>query len=144
MVETESNSIDTQKIHTGTVTGITSFGAFVKLEEGQEGLVHISEIADAYVKSINDFLDIGQQVQIKVIGTNKKGKLDLSIKRVEGYSLNPKKEAVSSDGPKEKKTSNHFEDKLNSFLKRSEEKQLDYRRNLQARQGIKKKKKKKK
>ena len=136
-------------IKMGKVTGITSFGAFVRLEDGQEGLVHISEIADAYVKAISDFIELNQDVKVKVLGTNKKGKLDLSIKRVPGYSLTPKtpEAAMAMQNSRGKKRDrdrpvpNSFEDKISQFLKRSEEKQLDVRRNLQAHQGIKKKKK---
>jgi len=72
---------------TGKVTGITSFGAFIKLADGQEGLVHISEIADTYISNISDFLSLNQEVKIKILGTNKKGKLDLSIKKVPGQKL---------------------------------------------------------
>ncbi|MFP3489470.1 S1 RNA-binding domain-containing protein, partial [Staphylococcus sp. SIMBA_130] len=46
----------------GKVTGITNFGAFVELPDGKTGLVHISEVADNYVKDINDFLTVGDQV----------------------------------------------------------------------------------
>ncbi|NLM53825.1 MAG: S1 RNA-binding domain-containing protein, partial [Firmicutes bacterium] len=49
-------SIDVGSIVEGKVTGITNFGAFVELSNGQTGLVHISEVADAYVKDIKDYL----------------------------------------------------------------------------------------
>jgi S1 RNA binding domain protein len=49
-------SIDVGSIVEGKVTGITNFGAFVELSNGKTGLVHISEVADAYVKDIKDFL----------------------------------------------------------------------------------------
>ena len=51
----------------GKVTGITNFGAFVELPEGSTGLVHISEVADNYVKDINEHLKVGDQVEVKVI-----------------------------------------------------------------------------
>ena len=65
----------------GKVTGITHFGAFVELKDGSTGLVHISEVADSYVKDINDYLKIGDQVQVKVINVEKDGKIGLSIKK---------------------------------------------------------------
>ena len=66
----------------GTVTHITTFGAFVKLDNGEEGLVHISEIANEYVTEITAFVNIGEKIQVKVLNRNVKGKLDLSIKKV--------------------------------------------------------------
>ena len=64
----------------GKVTGITNFGAFVELPEGTTGLVHISEVADSYVKDVNDHLKVGDQVEVKVI-SEKEGKISLSIKK---------------------------------------------------------------
>lgn len=65
----------------GKVTGITHFGAFVELPEGQTGLVHISEIADNYVKDVNDHLKLADKVIVKVINVDKDGKIGLSIKQ---------------------------------------------------------------
>jgi len=65
----------------GKVTGITHFGAFVDLSGGVTGLVHISEIADNYVKDVNDHLKIGDMVTVKVINVDKDGKIGLSIKQ---------------------------------------------------------------
>lgn len=63
----------------GKVTSITKFGAFVALEGGKSGLVHISEIANSYVNDVHDFLQEGQDVKVKLLAI-KDGKLDLSIK----------------------------------------------------------------
>lgn len=65
----------------GKVTGITKFGAFVSLPENKTGMVHISEIAHAYVSDINEHLRIGQEVKVKVIGIDPGGKINLSIKK---------------------------------------------------------------
>lgn len=65
----------------GKVTGITHFGAFVELSEGVTGLVHISEIADNYVKDVNDHLKLSDIVTVKVINVDKDGKIGLSIKQ---------------------------------------------------------------
>jgi S1 RNA binding domain protein len=65
----------------GKVTGITHFGAFVELPEGGTGLVHISEIADNYVKDVNDHLKLEDKVLVKVINVDKDGKIGLSIKQ---------------------------------------------------------------
>lgn len=65
----------------GKITGITNFGAFVELPGGSTGLVHISEVADNYVKDINEHLKVGDQVEVKVINVEKDGKIGLSIKK---------------------------------------------------------------
>ncbi len=75
----------------GKVTGIAAFGAFVELESGKTGLVHISEIASEYVNDINQHLKEGQVVKVKVIGMEK-GKISLSIKQTEAAGNAPKKE----------------------------------------------------
>jgi S1 RNA binding domain protein len=65
----------------GKVTGITHFGAFVLLPGNVTGLVHISEIADTYVKDINDHLKVNDMVTVKVINVDKDGKIGLSIRQ---------------------------------------------------------------
>jgi len=65
----------------GVVTGITNFGAFVTLPDGQVGLVHISEVADTYVRDVNDYLKQNDRVKVKVINVDPKGKVGLSIKQ---------------------------------------------------------------
>ena len=65
----------------GKITGITHFGAFVELPGGSTGLVHISEVADNYVKDINEHLKVGDQVLVKVLNVEKDGKIGLSIRK---------------------------------------------------------------
>ncbi|GAE27701.1 RNA binding protein [Halalkalibacter wakoensis JCM 9140] len=65
----------------GKVTGITHFGAFVELPGGSTGLVHISEVADNYVKDINEFLKVGDEVTVKVVNVENDGKIGLSIRK---------------------------------------------------------------
>ena len=77
----------------GKVTGITKFGAFVQLPGGISGLVHISEIANAYVSDVNDFLKIGDAVKVKVIGVNEAGKINLSIKQTQPPPPRPERPA---------------------------------------------------
>lgn len=120
----------------GKVTNIANFGAFVQLENGKDGLVHISEIANEFVKDINQFVEVGQEVDVQITGINKQGKFELSIKKA--LKEEPKEPAMFLH----KKSQNEdFEDKMNSYLKRSEEKQIDIRRNLKKKQGITKRKK---
>ena len=67
-------SIAKGQIVEGVVTGITNFGAFIELPGGITGLVHISEVADTYVKDVNDFLKDRDKVKVKVINIDDKGK----------------------------------------------------------------------
>ncbi len=66
----------------GKVKSITNFGAFISLPENKTGMVHISEVANAYVSDIRQHLTEGQDVKVMVIGTDN-GKINLSIKRLE-------------------------------------------------------------
>ena len=66
----------------GKVKSITNFGAFVALPENKTGMVHISEVANAYVSDIRQHLTEGQDVKVMVIGTEN-SKINLSIKRLE-------------------------------------------------------------
>ena len=65
----------------GAVRSIASFGAFIDLPEGKTGLVHISEIAPSYVTDIRQHLTEGQTVRVKVLSTDERGRLSLSIKQ---------------------------------------------------------------
>ncbi len=67
----------------GKVKSITNFGAFVALPENKTGMVHISEIANAYVSDIRQHLTEGQDVKVMVINLDPNGKINLSIKRLE-------------------------------------------------------------
>lgn len=69
------------EIYEGKVTGMTAFGAFVKLSNGETGMVHISEVAPVFVRDIKDHLTEGQDVKVKVIGINEANKISLSIKQ---------------------------------------------------------------
>ncbi|WP_294413535.1 S1 RNA-binding domain-containing protein [uncultured Ruminococcus sp.] len=69
------------KVYNGKVKGITQYGAFVDIEGGGTGMVHISEIANTYVNDIREHLTEEQEVKVKVIGINEAGKVSLSIKK---------------------------------------------------------------
>ena len=64
----------------GKVSKITNFGAFINLDGGGSGMVHISEVANTYVKDINDHLKVGDSVKAKVVAINENNKIALSIK----------------------------------------------------------------
>lgn len=118
-------AVETGTIVEGTVVKITPYGAFVELPDGRSGLVHIREIADIYVKDVRDYLKEQEKVKVKVLGLNERGKLDLSVKQ----ALSPEERAARSRA----KTS--FEDKLKSYMKESEERLLDLKRNTEAKRG---------
>lgn len=64
----------------GKVTRITDFGAFVKMEDGQTGMIHISQVADTYVSNIQDVLAVGQEVEPTVLAIDEKGRISLTLK----------------------------------------------------------------
>ncbi|MFA1643787.1 S1 domain-containing post-transcriptional regulator GSP13 [Chryseomicrobium imtechense] len=69
---------------TGIVTGIQPYGAFISLSDDTQGLIHISEITYGYVRDINDFLQVGQAVKVKVLEIDKKeSKISLSLRALQ-------------------------------------------------------------
>ncbi len=104
------------KIVDGKVKSIAPFGAFVEIDGGVQGLVHISEISFGYVKEVSDHLKVGDTVKVKILSEGKNGRLDLSVKQA---TERPAKPAFKS-APAETKMS--FEDMLSKFKKESDEK----------------------
>ena len=135
--------VEVGQILEGKVTGLTDFGAFVKLPDGETGMVHISEVAGAFVKNIRDFLSEDQQVKVKVTAINEKGKISLSIKQADesetAKSARPKKTKPAPKGWQglpEKDTENmSFEDMLASFKKTSEDRMSDLKRSSDGKRG---------
>lgn len=117
----------------GKVTGITHFGAFVELPGGKTGLVHISEVADQYVKDINEHLKVGDDVEVKVLQVGDDGKIGLSIKQTKEQ---PKKQPQKrKTGGNKKQPSLSFEDKLSRFMKDSEERLSTIKRQTESKRG---------
>jgi len=71
------------KIYTGIVVSIKDFGAFVNIMPGQDGMVHISQLSDERVEKVTDVLHEGQEVQVKLIGIDERGRLSLSLKDIQ-------------------------------------------------------------
>src|SRR5690606_16896674 len=67
-------------IYTGRVSSIKDFGAFIEVIPGQDGLCHISELADGYVNEVTDVVKVGDQVRVKVISIDDQGRVKLSRK----------------------------------------------------------------
>jgi len=64
----------------GKITGIKPFGAFVQLENGKSGLIHISELSDKFVTSVDEIVEIGQEVEVRVKEVADNGKLNFSMR----------------------------------------------------------------
>ena len=137
------------KILEGKVTSILKFGAFVALEGGRSGLVHISEIAPTYVNDVHDFLQEGQTVKVKVLSTEN-GKINLSIKKALPQEERPRsfRPAPPRGGPRPARPApppvpqtpdQIFEDKLKQFMTASEGKMADLNRSMDGRRGRRRK-----
>ena len=122
----------------GKVKSITNFGAFIALPENKTGMVHISEVANAYVSDIRQHLTEGQDVKVMVIGTDN-GKINLSIKRLEARpqrenaprpnnrpaqnnSSRPQQRTAPTPPPAPKTADQLFEEKLKAFMSESDTK----------------------
>ncbi len=102
MVERLTKDIEVGEVYTGKVTRILDFGAMIEVLPGKEGLVHISELADYRVPKVEDVVNIGDEVTVKVIGIDNLGRINLSRRAVfEGTNqTGPKKEEpLSPDYP---------------------------------------------
>src|SRR5699024_2344663 len=126
----------------GKVTGITNFGAFVEIEPGATGLVHISEVADNYVKDINEHLKVGDEVEVKVLNVEKDGKIGLSIKKAKDRPQPTVQRERRDNRPARQPRSNRennrqpkvetFEQQMSKFLKDSEERLSSLKRNTES------------
>ncbi|AEH52110.1 S1 domain-containing RNA-binding protein [Heyndrickxia coagulans] len=125
----------------GKVTGITHFGAFVELPDGSTGLVHISEVADNYVKDIHDHLKVGDIVEVKVLNVEKDGKIGLSIRKAKDQAQQSQSQSHShSHRPQRHGRGNNrgkedFESKMARFLKDSEDRLSSLKRNTESKRG---------
>lgn len=144
------------KIYEGKVKGITQYGAFVDIDGGGTGMVHISEIANTYVSEIRDHLTENQQVKVKVIGINEAGKVSLSIKKAvenplpQGQNQNRNNSRRRNDAQRSKSnvwepkktvpmSELSFEDMLTRFKQNSEERMCDLKRSTDRKNGSRRK-----
>ncbi|WP_080147098.1 S1 domain-containing RNA-binding protein [Marinilactibacillus piezotolerans] len=132
----------------GKVTGIANFGAFIDLGDKKTGLVHISEVSDSYVENINEVLEVGQTVTVKVLSIADDGKIGLSIRKAQDK---PVEEAPKKKVPQRPKSSSYssnnkrssaaapkkddFDSLMNSFLKDSEDRLTSLKRNTENKRG---------
>jgi S1 RNA binding domain protein len=113
----------------GTVVRIAPYGAFIKLESGETGLVHISEIDRNYVRSVEEHLRIDDAVTVKVVGVKEDGKIDLSIKQA-ASDWQPE---VSR--PRRAAKDPEFEQKLKRFMRSIVERLVVVKRQREGRRG---------
>jgi len=115
----------------GNVTKLTHYGIFVSLPEGESGLVHISEIADAFVRDVADYFQVGDPVKVKVLNIDDRGRYELSAKQAEP------RQPINPDAPttprRAVRSSPQFEDRLSTFMKRSDRRISELKRNRDAR-----------
>lgn len=118
------------KIVEGKITGITNFGAFVQIEGGKTGLVHISEVALTFVRDIKEHLKEGDVVKVKILSVDDNGKVSLSIKKAleEEQKKQARVPAQVSFGSHNSDMS--FEEKMKQFMQDSEEKMSAIKRNM--------------
>lgn len=154
--------LEVGEIYEGKVTGITKFGAFVSFEGGQTGMVHISEIAPAFVNEIRDFVSEGQTVKVKVLNISEEGKISLSMKKAlppeeqhKPRHPGPGGKRPGARGPRSprpepqpgpgrpgdfewqgrRNDSGSFEDMMSRFKQTSDEKMSDLKRGNETRRG---------
>ena len=133
-----SMSIEIGSVVEGVVTGITNFGAFVELPGGKVGLIHISEVADVYVRDVKDFLKERDSVKVKVLSIDERGKIGLSIKQLQApkeVPVQPYRKPHVNNNQRQRFAAPSFEDKLTKFLKDSDERLTDLKRNTESKRG---------
>ncbi len=84
IIEQMTEDVEVGKEYVGKVVSIREFGAFVEILPGQEGLLHISEASEEYVKDINDILNLNDEIKVKVVDVDDAGKIRLSVKKNPG------------------------------------------------------------
>ncbi len=92
-VERLTEDVKVGRIYTGRVTSVKDFGAFIEVTPGVDGLCHISELSDKYLKNVGEAVKIGQEVRVKVIAIDDQGRIKLSRKQV------LRQEALAAKGP---------------------------------------------
>lgn len=111
-------------IVTGVVMSTKPFGAFIKLESGESGLVHISQISSKYVEKVEDVLQVGQSVKLKVLSIDQNGKISLSIKALNDDRPARDNKRGGGDrrgGSRRSNNPTDFEDMMKKWMKSSEE-----------------------
>ena len=93
-IEEITAEVEVGRIYNGKVVRIVDFGAFVAIGGGKEGLVHISQIADKRVEKVSDYLEMGQEVPVKVLEIDRQGRIRLSMKEAVSQDAAPASDAT--------------------------------------------------
>jgi general stress protein 13 len=97
------------QVLTGKVTGIQPFGAFVALDDETQGLVHISEISHDYVKDVNDYVQVGQEVEVKILEVDEASKkIKLSMKATQEAPKREKSAKPARRAPRRNEAVSNF------------------------------------
>lgn len=97
IIENIARVVEVGQIYYGTVTRTTSFGAFVDIGGGKEGLVHISKIAKEHIKNVTDYVNVGDKVPVKVIEIDDQGRINLTMKDLVENDSEENKDENSSE-----------------------------------------------
>ena len=160
----EDSPVKIDDVVDAEIIKIADFGAFVKFGSNKKGLIHISQVADSYVKKVGDHLKVGDKVKAKVMKISPDGKIDLTLKsgtakkddpgaRHQGNGPRPSGGGREQDGSRragrqdssfrEKMSSSpdgksfrtsSFEDKLKGFIEESGERQSDFKNQVEEKQ----------
>jgi S1 RNA binding domain protein len=131
-------AVEVGSIVEGTVVKILPYGVLVKLPDGVTGLVHISEIDDRYVRDVNEYFQINDSVSVKVLNIGDRGRYELSVRQARSRN-----ESAADERPVERPPRRHvspeeresFESKLSDFMRHSNERLLDLKRNIESKRG---------
>ncbi len=135
----------------GAVLKVADYGAIVRLPEGCTGLVHISEIANTFVRDVREYIREGDEITVKVLRIGPKGRFELSLKQCDNNHSNsdskPVTASVGANRNGKRNYENHdtasshepasFEDRISRFLKDSEERMRDLKRHIESKRGRK-------
>lgn len=141
-------AVEVGSIVQGTVVRLLNYGALVRLEDGQTGLVHISEIDQNYVRDVADYFGVNDEIKVKVLKVEDRGRIELSAKqaRGEGEAVKMRVREPGDDAPpaprpdpaQRREARASFEDKMGDFMRVSGERLSDLKRNIENKRGGKK------
>ena len=110
IIENIARVVEVGQIYYGTVTRTTSFGAFVDIGGGKEGLVHISKIAKEHIKNVADYVNVGDKVPVKVIEIDDQGRINLTMKDL--VENNSEEETKNENSSEENTETSSSEEKI--------------------------------
>lgn len=125
--------VETGRQYEGTVSRLAKYGAFVKLADNVTGLVHISEVAETYVKNISEYLAVGDTVTVEVLKTAEDGKIALSIRKAKAADVKSQHEETQKPR-RAKESPAAFVSGLHSFLRETDLRLASLQKKIEAKQ----------